>query len=81
METLMKKSAHFFRASVICMLFFWFTPAHAYLIHFVEDLNGSSTTPLSSFLNATAAQDSFLSLLNTPVIEDFEGFNAEPCCG
>ncbi|HRY15312.1 MAG TPA: hypothetical protein P5330_05500, partial [Candidatus Competibacteraceae bacterium] len=47
----------------------------AYLIYLGEDLNGGSTIPLSSFSsNAIAAQSSFLSLLNTPIIENSESF-------
>ncbi|HCB14011.1 MAG TPA: PEP-CTERM sorting domain-containing protein [Gammaproteobacteria bacterium] len=71
----MKRSMRLLKLSVIYMLFFWFTPAHAYRIYFGEDLNGSSTLPLSSFPGATAAQSSFLALINTPTIEDFEGFS------
>lgn len=49
-------------------------PAHAFLTFFGEDLNNSSSTPLSSFANASAAEADFLSNLTGVGTETFEGF-------
>lgn len=51
--------------------------ASAYSVFFGEDLNNSSSTPLSAFPNANAAEANFLGFLTGGVAtEDFEGFSA-----
>ena len=49
-------------------------PAQAFQIFFGEDLNNSSSVPLASFPNASAAESDFLSNLVGVGTEDFEGF-------
>jgi len=49
--------------------------AQAYRLFFGEDLNSSSTNPLSATPNASAAQDDFLSGLVGVGVETFEGFS------
>lgn len=50
--------------------------ASAFTIHFGEDLNNSSSTPLASTPNADAASAAFQSFLTGTGTEDFEGFSA-----
>ncbi|NEO27505.1 MAG: PEP-CTERM sorting domain-containing protein [Kamptonema sp. SIO4C4] len=48
--------------------------ASAYRIFFGEDLNDSFTDPLLTYPNASQAEQDFLTNLNNPITETFEGF-------
>lgn len=51
-------------------------PANAYQVFFGEDLNNSSSRPLSASPDASAAEQDFLANLTGVGTEDFEGFRS-----
>ncbi|MCP5124276.1 MAG: PEP-CTERM sorting domain-containing protein [Gammaproteobacteria bacterium] len=59
-------------ATLAALLAFSASTAHAYQIFFGEDLNNSSSTPLSSIPNASGAETNFLSNLIGVGTETFE---------
>jgi hypothetical protein len=63
---------------IVCTLFVVFSAvqAQAYQVFFGEDLNNSSTVPLSSHPNASLASNNFLANLIGVGTESFEGTNS-----